>query len=168
MRYSAVLMACAIGGSALVIPLATPADELPPHDGAWLQSGIREYQRLNAHEVLSDRDANEARAVTAYVCAVVETHNHLVQRANTLAAALAQGKQRKPHIDAQVLDGMARALPLIVPLMQTGFFANLPSCERALLIVQDFLEKYPVVLDKDADTVVEKALLEAYSEEKGP
>jgi hypothetical protein len=164
MRYFAVMLACATCSSAL----AGAADELKPHDGAWLQSGIREYQRLNAHESLPDPEASEARAVTSYVCAVVDTHNHLVQRANMLAAALAEGKKRRQHIDPKVLDGMAQALPLIVPLMKTGFSASLPSCERALLIVQDFLQKYPVVLDKDADTVVEKALLDAYDEAKEP
>jgi hypothetical protein len=164
MRYLAALLALAACSGAL----AGAADELPQHDGVWLQRGIRQYQRLSAHESLPDSDANEAREVSSYVCAVVDTHKHLVQRANMLVAALQQGKKRRQHIDAKVLDGMARSLPMIVPLMKAGFFADIPSCERALLIVQSFLEKYPEVLDKDADTLVEKALLDAYDPGKEP
>jgi len=51
---------------------------------------------------------------------------------------------------------------LIVPLMETDFPNEIPSCDRALAIVRDYLEKYPEMLEKDADVIVERALLEAY------
>ena len=164
MQYLAAVLAFAACSSVL----AGTATEPKQRDGSWLQRGIREYQRLNAHDSLSEQDADAARSVTSYVCAVVDTQKHLVQRANLLVAALQAGKKRKQHLDAKLLDGMTRTLPMIVPLLQTGFFADSPSCDQALLIVQGFLEKYPEVLDKDADAVIEKALLDAYDKSRDP
>ena len=61
------------------------------------------------------------------------------------------------------LEGMARAVPILMPLVESDFVTEGPSCDRALVIVQDYLAKYPEMLDKDADAVVEKALLATYS-----
>jgi hypothetical protein len=36
------------------------------------------------------------------------------------------------------------------------------------VIVQDYLTKYPEMLDKDADAIVEKALLATYSRSSEP
>lgn len=80
----------------------------------WLQNGIRQHQRLNAHENLSERDANDALVVTSYVCAVVDLEKYLVQRADLLAGALHRRKKRA--LDPKILDGMTRALPILVPL----------------------------------------------------
>lgn len=164
MRYLAVVLALAACGDAVL----GSAEEPPPRDGAWLQSGIKAYRRLNAHQSLSDQEADRARLVTSYVCAVVDTERHLAQRANLLSAALQQGGERKQHLDSRVIGGMRRALPMIVPMMKTGFLASDPSCEQVLPIVESFLEKYPEVLDKDADVVVEKALLDAYELSDAP
>ncbi len=164
MRYLAALVAFTVSGGVI----AGAPEEPTLHDGAWLQNGLRAYQRLNAHESVAEQDANEARAVSSYVCAVVETEKSLVMRAKLLAAAFQEGGRRKQPIDARTLRGMGQSLPLIVPLMQSGFPAANPSCDRVCLLVHDFLEKYPEVLDKGADVVVEKALLDAYGQTPQP
>jgi hypothetical protein len=135
---------------------------LPPvRDGAWLENGIKQQQRWNAHETLSDKEQNDAALVTAYVCAVVDLEKELVRRAALLAQAVHDGK-KKQHLDARMLEGMTRAVPILVPLVSTPFAQDSPTCDRALTIVQDYLTKYPEILDKDADSIVEKALLAAY------
>jgi hypothetical protein len=135
-------------------------------DGVWLQNGISQYQRFNAHGDMSEKETNYATVVTSYVCAVVDLEKYLVQRANLLAAALEEGK-KKNHINPQMLDGMAEALPILVPLMKTNFLTDSPSCDAAIVIVRDYLEKYPEVLAKHAEVVVENALLDAYANTNG-
>jgi hypothetical protein len=98
---------------------------------------------------------------------VVDLEKYLVQRANLLAAALEEGR-KKHNINPRRLDGMTEALPMLVPLMKTHFFTDIPSCDAAFVIVRDYLEKYPEVLTKDADAVVEKALLDAYANTNEP
>lgn len=157
MRCSVAMLVCAAYTS-----LAASAPWVPPvRDGAWLQNGIRQQQRWNAHETLSDKELNEATIVTSYVCAVVDLEKYFVQRAVLLSVALDDSK-KKPNLDPRLFAGMRRAAPILVPLMESDFSANTPSCDRALVIVYDYLEKYPEVLEKDADVIVEKALLESY------
>jgi len=141
----------------------TPSAQAQQRDGVWLQNGLRQYLRLNAHETLTQKDANDAVVVTSYVCAVVDLEKYLVQRADLLAAAFEAGKKKKGHLDPRMLQGMTQALPMIIPLMKTPFFADSPPCDRAFLIVRDYLDQYPEVLDKDAQEIVEKALLNAYT-----
>jgi hypothetical protein len=160
MRYLPAIMALVACSS---VTVGAPEQR----DGLWLQSGIRQYQRLNAHEKLSEKETNDALVVTSYVCAVVDLEKYLVRRAYLLAGAFEEGR-KKHHINPQMLDGMAEALPMAVPLMKTKFFTDNPSCEAAFVIVRDYLEKYPEVLTKDADAVVEKALLDAYTNTNGP
>jgi hypothetical protein len=157
MRYlPAVLAFVACSGLAIDSPEKPRA-----RDGAWLQNGIRQYQRLNAHENLSDKETSDAQVVTSYVCAVVDLEKYLVLRADLLAGALEEGR-KKHHINPEKLNGMMAALPMLAPLMETTFFTDSPSCERVFVIVRNFLDKYPEMLTKDADEVVEEALLEAY------
>ena len=66
------------------------------------------------------------------------------------------------------LAGIAQAVPLLVPLMESDFSTNGPSCDRALLIVQDYLTKYPEILDEEAAAIVEKALLATYDRSNEP
>ena len=135
---------------------------LPPvRDGAWLQNGIKQQQRWNAHENLSDKQLNDATLVASYICGVVDLEKELVQRAAQLSGALQDGKKKR-RLDPHLLEGMTRSVPILVPLMQTAFITDGLSCDRALVIVQDFLAKYPEMLDKDADAIVEKALLANY------
>jgi hypothetical protein len=137
---------------------------LPPvRDGAWLQNGIKQQQRWNAHESLSDKEINDATLVTSYVCGVVDLEKELVRRAAQLSEALQEGKKRK-HLDPRMLDGMTKAVPILVPLMKSDFTAEAPSCDKALIIVGDYLAKYPEMRDKDADAIVEKALLATYTQ----
>ncbi len=141
---------------------------LPPvRDGAWLENGIKQQQRWNAHVTLPDKELNDATLVTSYICAVVDLEKELVRRAALLAGALQDGKKRK-HLDPRVLEGMTRAVPILVPLMSSDFVTDGPTCDRALVIVQDYLTKYPEMLDKDADAIVEKALLATYSRSSEP
>ena len=137
---------------------------LPPvRDGAWLQNGIKQQQRWNAHESLSDKEINDATLVTSYVCGVVDLEKELVRRAAQLSEALEEGKKKK-HLDPRMLDGMTKAVPILVPLMNSDFTTQAPSCDKALGFVGDYLAKYPEMLDKDADAIVEKALLATYNQ----
>src|SRR3977135_376952 len=88
---------------------------LPPgRDGAWLENRINQQQRWNAHETLSDKELNDATLVTSYICAVVDLEKELARRAALLAGALQDGKKKK-HLDPRVLEGMTRAVPILVP-----------------------------------------------------
>jgi hypothetical protein len=141
---------------------------LPPvRDGAWLQNGIKQQQRWNAHENLSDKDLGDATLAISYICAVVDLEKELVQRAALLSKASQAGKKRK-HLDPRLFEGMTRAVPILVPLVKGDFNENGPSCERAAVIVGDYLAKYPEMLDKDAGAIVEKALLASYDPSRGP
>jgi hypothetical protein len=163
MRYLPFVLAFAACNA-----LATDAPEIPPvRDGAWLQNGIRQHERFDAHEKLSDKEVNDALAVTSYVCSVVDLEKYLVKRADLLAGALQDGKQKR-HINPQKLDGMATALPLLIPLMDTRFFEENPSCDKVFVVVRNYLDKYPEMLPKNAEEIVEKALLDAYRKPDGP
>jgi len=141
---------------------------LPPvRDGAWLQNGIKQQQRWNAHENVSDKELNDATLVTSYICAVVDLEKELVQRAALLSDAL-QDRKEKKRLDPRLLEGMTRAVPILVPLMNSDFIAGGPSCDRTLVIVQDYLAKYPEMLDKDAGAIVERALLASYDRGSEP
>ena len=145
MRYLLTTLAClACSGAIATTPL------LPPQrDGTWLQNGIK----------------NAAPTVTSYICGVVDLEEYLVQRAVQLSRAVLAGKKRQ-HLDPRVLDGMNRALPMLIPLMDTDFSTDPPPCERAIVIVWEYMEKYPEMIPKEADEIVERALLDAYTEPK--
>jgi hypothetical protein len=164
MRYFPAILACVAWSGA---PAATPAS-MVLRDGAWLQNGVKQQQRWTAHESLSDDDVDAARTVTSYVCAVVDLEKYLVERATSLSRALQEGRRKKQHLDPQMLDGMNRALPIVVPLMKSDFLKDSPSCDKAVVIVHDYLEKYPEMLPKDADVIVERALLDAYTDSAEP
>jgi hypothetical protein len=158
-------MRCLLAVLAFVAYNGRAADEpenAQQRDGVWLRNGISQYERLNAHESLSDNESNDALIIRSYVCAIVDLEEYLVLRANLLGRAVGDARKRH-HINPQKLDGMAEALPILVPLMQTKFSTESPPCERAVLIVRDYLAKYPEMLTRDSDVVIEKALLEAYS-----
>jgi len=72
-----------------------------------------------------------------------------------------EGKKKK-HLDSHLLEGMTRTVPILVPLLQSDFVTDTVSCDRALVMVQDFLTRYPEMLDKSADEIVEKSLLAHY------
>lgn len=143
-RLSAVLTSLTLSGAIAATPQSVAA-----RDGAWLQKG-------------------EAKTVTSYVCAVVDLERYLVERATTLSRALHAGKKKKQHLDPRMLEGMDQALPLILPLMKSRFLEDSPSCDKALEIVHAYLEKYPEMLPKDADVIVERALLDAYTNSQEP
>jgi len=139
-------------------------------DGAWLQNGIKQQQRWNAHENMSDKELSDATMVTSYICAVVDLEKELVQRAALLSEA-SQDSKKKRHLDPRLLEGMTQAGPILVPLMKSDFVHDAPSCNNALVIVQDYLAQYPEMLDGDAAAIIEKALLATYnpgSEPSGP
>ena len=136
-------------------------------DGVWLRNGIDQYERLNAHENLSERDSNDALVVRSYVCAVVDLEKYLVLRADLLAGAV-RAARKKHHINPEKLNGMAEALPILVPLMQTKFATDSPSCDQVVLSVREYLTTYPEMLTKDAAVVIEKALLDRYTKVDEP
>lgn len=163
MRILAAILLCTIGGTA-----AWSAPWLPPvRDGAWLQNGVNQQQRWSAHESLSDKELNDATLVTSYVCAVIDLEKELVQRASMLATALQEGEKKK-HLNPRMLEGMTQAVPILVPLVKSDFIADRLSCDRALVVVRDYLAKYPEMLDKDAATIIEKALLANYDPTSEP
>jgi hypothetical protein len=156
MRSRLVMLVCAAYTAA-----ALSAPWVPPvRDGAWLQNGIKQQQRWNAHEMLTVEELNEATLVTSYICAVVDLEKYLVERAELLSGAV--GGKKKPRLDPRLLTGMKRAAPILIPLIESRFASDPPSCERTQVIVQDYLQSYPEMLEKDADAIIEKALLEAY------
>jgi hypothetical protein len=162
-RALIAIVAC-VGCSAA----AWGAPWLPPvRDGTWLENGIKQQQRWNTHETLSDKEQNDATLITSYICAVVDLEKELVRRAALLSGALRDGKKKK-RLDPRMLEGMTQAVPILVPLLSTDFAKDSPTCDRALEMVQDYLAKYPEMLDKDADAIVEKALLAAYSRSSEP
>jgi hypothetical protein len=163
MRSFPAILAC------IVYSTATWGEPwLPPvRDGSWLQNGIKQQQRWNAHENVSDKELNDATMVTSYICAVVDLEKELVQRAALLSEASQDGKKKR-HLDPRMLEGMTQAGPILVPLMKSDFVHDAPSCNKALVIVQDYLTKFPEMLDKDADTIVEKALLASYNRDSEP
>ena len=164
MRYlPAVLVLVTCNGLATELPEGPQA-----RDGVWLQNGIRQYQRYITHQNLPEKEAKDALVVTSYVCAVVDLERYLVQRADLLAGALQAGRKKKRYINPEKLNGMAAALPMLVPLMDTKFFTDRPSCDRVLVMVREYLDQYPEMLPEDADAVVEKALLNAYAKTSEP
>src|SRR6185437_5861816 len=142
MRYFLFFWALIACSSAIAGPAALPA----ARDGEWLQNGIKQ----------------EAASVSSYICAVVDLESYLVQRAVQLSEAVKGGKKKK-HLDPRILDGMTRAMPMLIPLMSSDFVKDRPSCDKAVAIVRDYLQTYPEMLPKDAEVIVERALLEAYS-----
>lgn len=122
---------------------------------------------MNERESLSDKETDGARAVASYVCAVVDFEKYVVFRADLLKRAVAEARKHR-HVSPQELEGIQEALPILIPLMQTRYFKDSPSCDEALSIVRDYLVKYPEVLPKDADVIVERALLEVYSNTTQP
>jgi hypothetical protein len=144
-------------------PAADEPEKAQQRDGVWLRNGIDQYERLSAHENLSENDANDALVVRSYVCAVVDLEKYLVLRADLLAAAVREARKKKHHINPEKLNGMAEALPILVPLMRTKFATDNPPCDRIVLSVREYLGKYPEMLTKDADVVIEKTLLDRYS-----
>ena len=138
-----------------------------PRDGAWLQNGIDLYWRLSERDSLSAKETDGARAVASYVCAVVDLEKYLVFRADLLKRAVAEARKHR-HVNQQELEGIQEALPILIPLMQTRYFEDSPSCDKALSMVRDYLVKYPEILSKDADVIVERALLDAYSKTTQP
>lgn len=148
-------------------PAADGPEKAPQRDGVWLRNGIDQYERLNAHENLSENDANDALVVRSYVCAIVDLEKYLVQRADLLAGAVGAARKKR-HIHPERLAGMAEALPILVPLMQTRFSTDSPPCDRIVLSVGEYLGKYPEMLTKDADVVIDKALLDTYSKVNEP
>lgn len=136
-------------------------------DGVWLRNGINQYGRLNAHQSVSDNEATDALVVRSYICAIVDLEKYLVLRASLLAGAVGEARKQH-HINPERLNGMAEALPILVPLMQTKFATDSPSCDTIVLIVRDYLGTYPEMLTKDAEVVIEKALLDGYSKVNEP
>jgi hypothetical protein len=163
MRVLAAILTCITYSAA-----TWGAPWLPPvRDGAWLQNGIKQQQRWNAHENLSDKELNDATLVTSYICGVVDIEKEQVQRAAQLSEALEDGKKKK-HLDPRMLEGLTQAVAILVPLMKTDFITDGLSCDRVLVMVQDFLAKYPEMLDKGAESIVEKALLATYNQGTEP
>ncbi len=144
------------------------AQDLAAHrDGTWLQHGIEMSRRLAEHQSISQQDTEQARVAVSYVCGIVDLEKYLVFRADLLKGAVADARKRH-RLNPQELKGIGEVLPLLIPLMETRSFQDVPSCDKAVLIVWDYLSKYPEVLDKDAEVIVEKALLDAYSTEDAP
>lgn len=163
MRYLIVGLAVLAGTAATGAAPTLPS----PRDGAWLDNGIRQYVRYNAHQVISEKETTDATTVSSYICAVVDLEKSLVQRATLLSGAVEEGKKKR-HLDPKLFDGMRRAASITIPLADTKFGTRTPTCERAILIVQGYLEKYPEMLGKDADVIVERALLDAYTDSSSP
>jgi hypothetical protein len=150
-----MLVACSVGA-------ADAPEQSPERNGSWLQRGIKEYARFNAHDNgQSLEEVSAAVAVTYYIAGIVDFENSLTLRADLIGGVI--GEARKEHaMSEQKLSGMADAARSLAPLMTTHFFEGNPPADRVVLIVRDYLSKHPEALSKRADMVVESALLDAY------
>jgi hypothetical protein len=158
-RYTVVLALAAF----IVSGSAHTQEAAPERNGAWLRNGIELYQRMNRHEELPQNETGRALFVASYVCAVVDLEKYLVYRSDLLKRAVTAAQKHTP-MDPKELKGIYEGLPLSVPLMETRFLQDSPSCETVLGMVQSFLFQNPELLPMGAEVVVEGALLEAYSE----
>jgi hypothetical protein len=161
---------CLLAVLALVACHVSAADDpqiTQLRDGSWLRNGINQLARLNAHETLSEKETDDALVVRSYVCAIVDLERYLVLRADLLASAVGEGGKKR-RASAERLAGMAAALPILVPLMQTRFSADGAPCDGVVLTVGDYLDKYPEMLTKDAALIIDRALLDAYSSSNVP
>jgi hypothetical protein len=155
-----LLVACNVGA-------ADDPQILQVRDGTWLRIGINQLARLRAHETLSEQETNDALIVRSYVCAVVDLEKYLVLRADLLARAVGEGRKRH-HANAERLEGMAAAIPILVPLTKTNFSAEGAPCDSVIPMVRNYLDNYPEMLTKDAGVIIDRALLEAYSSGNQP
>src|SRR6185437_1868447 len=96
-------------------------------DGIWLQNGIKQEQRQDAQESLSEKEAHDALVVSSYICGVVELEKYLVHRADLLQGAVRRGKQKKRPIDPRLLSGMVQAFPLLAFLIKAAVPTENPS-----------------------------------------
>jgi len=153
---------------AALISSSTQAQETAPErNGVWLHGGIEFYQRMSRHEELSQSEAARALFVVSYVCAVVDLEKYLVYRSDLLKRAITAA-QKRTHLDPKELKGIYEGLPLSVPLMETRFLQDSPSCETVIGMVQTFMVQHPETLSTSAEVIVEGALLEAYSDTNEP
>jgi len=159
MRYLIAGLALLAGAGATMAAPTLPS----PRDGAWLDNGIWQYQRWNAQQNMTEKETTDATTVSSYICAIVDLEKSLVQRAALLSGAVEAGKQKR-HLDPKLFEGMRRSGSILLPLADTKFAAQPPACDKAILIVQEYLEKYPEMLGKDAEVIVERALLDAYAD----
>jgi hypothetical protein len=97
---------------------------------------------------LAQSDANDALS-RSYVCAVVDPEQYLVLRADLLAGAV--GRPESTIFENSTDGGSA---PIFVPLMRTGFSRRVRPV-TGLFSVREYLDKYPEMLTKDADVVIE-------------
>jgi hypothetical protein len=90
MRYLMAGLALLVGTGATVAAPTLPS----PRDGAWLDNGIQQYVRYNAHQVMSEKETTDATTVSSYICAVVDLEKSLVQRATLLSGAVEKATPR--------------------------------------------------------------------------
>jgi hypothetical protein len=149
--------------AACIASVAHSQEPATQRDGAWLQNGIELYWRMNRREALSVSQTYEARTAATYICAIADLEKYLVFRADLLKGAIAEAGKRR-RLSPQELKGMSEALSILTPLMDTRFLQDSLSCDAALLMVHDYLLKYPEALAKDAEVIVDSALLDAYAD----
>jgi hypothetical protein len=73
---------------------------------------------------------------------VVDLEQYSVLRVELLAGAVGDAR-KKHHVRPEMLNGMAEALPIVVPLMRTRFSTDSPPCDRTVLSVREYLDKSP-------------------------
>jgi hypothetical protein len=152
----------------LTAQFAPAAEPTAPEerDGAWLRSGIREYEHFQNKDHQSLADTTLAVATIFYVRGVLDVQLAL----NTKAIAqglIIQGSQQlkdpKQKLPQYEIDGMRSSNKFFVPLSQTGFFSAQYSMDQYMQIIKNYLEKHPEKWSKHAYDIIEAAMLDAFS-----
>jgi hypothetical protein len=147
---------------------AGAVDSIPSpleRDGNWLRSGIREYEHFQNKDQQSLQNATLAIATIFYVRGVLDMQFSLNTKANVQAMViqtsqqLKDSKQKLPQCE---LDSMRSSNKFFVPLSQTEFFSANYSPDQYMQFIKNYLEKHPEKWSKQADAIIEAAMLDAY------
>jgi hypothetical protein len=135
-------------------------------DGAWLRSGIREYERSqNKAESQSSADTSRAVATLYYVRGVLDVQYALITKASAQALTIKGSQQlenTKEKLPQCEVDAMRKGNDYFVPLSKTDFFSANYSMDQYMQVIKTYLEKHPEKLSQHAYDIIEAAMFDAF------
>ena len=135
-------------------------------DGAWLRSGIREYERSqNKAESQSSAETSRAVATLYYVRGVLDVQYALITKANSQALTIKGSQQlenTKEKLPPCEVDAMRKSNDYFVPLSKTDFFSANYSMAQYMQLIKTYLEKRPEKLSQNAYDIIEAAMFDAF------